>query len=273
MWKDVAQWSESGDTDHRPDLALYPTHSQAVAAYKPTEQQSDKSKESTCRRDYMARCAYQWMVAAIKVNKEDAESGFGFEPGEPLLRGGEKAIEARAQFAAYAAEIMLRQHRTHLYMFYISGWWARAFRWDRNGALVTHPIDLRTNSKQLFNLIYRLILADSGIQGFDNTASLASDTEIEKLRLYEPNNTYLQEYKDIMLTNVLEHPIYKVCVSLILCSTLLQPPRRSNVTKFSDLMNTGGHGRRGGRDSSSANTSQVGTPHSAVLPRVGWRIA
>lgn len=155
---------------------------------------------------------------------------------------------------------MLRQHRTHVYMFYISGWWARVFRWDRNGALVTHPIDLRTNSKQFLNLIYRLVLAHPRIQGFDNTVSLASNMEIEKFRLHEPNNMYLEEYKKTVLASVLEHPIYKVCSFPILNSSVLTQPRRWSVTKSCSLMIIGGCVHRDGSGSSSVNMLREDTP-------------
>lgn len=222
VFKDIANWPESGNTDHRPDLALYPTHSQAAKAYKLIEEKTDKSKSSAARKEHIARCAYAWMVTAIEVKKYGADSGFGFEPGEVLLCDGKDAIKARSQFATYAAEIMLRQHRTHVYMFYISGWRARAFRWDRNGAIVSHPIDLKTNCKQLLNLIYRLALADPEIQGFDTTVSHASRLEIEKLRSFTPTNTYLEGYKSLMLDNLIEYPMFKVpiCSCSTFCSLI-----------------------------------------------------
>lgn len=202
------------------------------------------------------------MVSAVEINEHGAECGFGFEPGESLLRDNDEALELRSHLAAYAAEIMLRQHRTHLYMFYISGWRARAFRWDRNGAVVSHPIDLRTNRKQLLNLIYRLVMADPRTQGFDTTASLASVTETEKLWVYEPNNTYLEEYKNIMLNNALEHPIYKVCISLVSQFQLspISALFRSNATKCFNLMTIGGCVHRDGKDSSSVNMLRADTP-------------
>ena len=207
----MANWAESGDIDHRPDLAVYPTHAQAATAYTLEAAVISKSKAAKKRKPHIARCAYQWMLTAIEVKPASGnDSGFGFKPGEPLLLAEESAAKARAQFATYAAEIMLRQHRTHLFMFYVAGSYARIFRWDRNGAVVSHPIDLATNFKELLNLVYRLALADESLQGYDTTVTLATDAEIEKLRRYKPKNKYLEGYKSLMLDNMFQHPIFKV---------------------------------------------------------------
>ena len=156
------------------------------------------------------------MVTAVEVKKESVESGFGFKPSEPLLRTADESHTVRSQFATYASEIMLRQYRTHLYMIYVAGWYARIFRWDRNGAIVSPSIDLRTESKYLFNFIYRLVRASGPVQGFDPTVMLATASEISKLRAYEPSNEYLQEYKNLILENTDDYPIYKVRLSNLL---------------------------------------------------------
>lgn len=213
VFKDVAHWIESGDIDHRPDIVLYPTKPQAAKSYQLTKGEVSKSKAAESRKPYIAQCAYAWMVTAIEVKKQGAETGFGFKPGEPLLREGEDAVDARSQFATYAAEIMLRQHRTHLYMFYIAGWSVRVFRWDRNGAVISQPIDLRTHSKVVLNLIYRLVMGDASSQGFDTSATLAGNADIEKLRAYNPRNVYLRQYKDVILDEMRNYPIFTVCSS------------------------------------------------------------
>lgn len=214
VFKDIAHWSETADTDHRPDLTLYPTHPQAVAAYELTDETLSRSEAAEARKEHIARCAYAWMITAFEVKKHGAEPGFGFKPGEPLLRTTDKAVSARSQFATYAAEIMLRQHRTHVFTFYLSGWWARIFRWDRNGAIASHPIDLQTNGKQLLNLVYRLVAVNPSTQGFDITAERASEHDIERLQKYAPTNHYLKEYQDMMLSNAHEYPIFKACCLL-----------------------------------------------------------
>ena len=211
-FKDVAHWSENNNIDHRPDIALYPTHEQAADMYQLSKEEVKKSSASEERKPYIARCAYPWMITAIEVKTASAETGFGFTENEPLLRQVDKSVDVRSQFATYAAEIMLRQHRTHLYMFYIAGWRARVFRWDRNGAIVSEPIDLRKKLKTLLDLMYRLIVADSKDQGFDTTATLATEAEIAKLNSYHTTNVYLKQYKRLMLDNKGEYPIFKVCV-------------------------------------------------------------
>lgn len=211
VFKDVAHWIESGDIDHRPDIVLYPTNPKAVVTYRQKEEDVLKSEAAELRKPYIAQCAYAWMVTAMEVKKQGAETGFSFKPGETLLREAKGAMEARSQFATYAAEIMLRQHRTHLYMFYIAGWSVRVFCWDRNGAIVSQPIDLRTQFKVVLNMIYHLVMGDKSTQGFDTSATLASDADINKLRAYNPRNVYLQQYKDVMLNAMREYPIFIVC--------------------------------------------------------------
>lgn len=260
-FKDVAHWAESGDIDHRPDLAMYPTHPQAAAAYTLDAKAKSRSKATKSRKPHIARCAYQWMLAAIEVKPAGKECGFGFKPGEPLLRAGDDAVTARAQFSTYAAEIMLRQHRTHLFMFYIAGSYARIFRWDRNGAVVSHPIDLATDFKQLLNSVYRLARADETLQGFDTTASLATADEIEELRRYNPTNKYLQEYKSLMLNNMFQHPIFKV---YLLCDDLrpqyrIHAPNRSSATRSSNPTGKEDLAPHDARGFSSANRCQAAT--------------
>lgn len=242
------------NADHRPALALYPTHPQAVVAYTFSDEDAPKPTSTTAHKKHYARCEYQWMIAAVEIKKHDVECGFGFHPGEPLLPMEKDAVKLRSQFTTCAAEIMLRQHRTHVYMFYISGWHARAFRWDHNGAIVSHPIDLRTNCKQLLNLIYRLALANPEIQGFDTTVCLASQVEIEKLRLFTPSNTYLEEYKNMILDNRTEYPIFKVPISsYFTLRSLIARSLRSNVMRSSYLVIVEGHAPHGESGSSLAS--------------------
>ena len=231
VFKDVANWLEDAQVDHRPDLALYPTHAEATSMYKLEDDVFKRSTASSLRKPYIARCAYPWMVAAIEVKKEGAETGFGFKSNEPLLRATEDAYKIRSQFATYAAELMLREQRTHVFTVFIAGWCARIFRWDRNGTLVSHPIDLRTESKHLFNFFYRLIRSNGSVQGFDPTATLASDAEIDLLRRYMPCNQYLSRYKDMILDNGDNYPIYVVCAARFSVSHLTNDPLADRVRR------------------------------------------
>ena len=214
VFKDVSHGLERGDADHWPDIALYPTHARAEDAYRLSKDYSSLKSLAECRGPHLARCAYPWMITAIEVKTESIESGFGFTPDEPLLLKLEGSEDARSKFATYAAEIMLRQHRTHLYMFYIAGSYARMFRWDRNGAIVSYPIDLTEYSelKVLLNLMYRLIVATPENQGYDTTATLATKDDVAKLLSYETENVYLQQYHRLMVDNMGQYPIFKVRV-------------------------------------------------------------
>ena len=128
-----------------------------------------------------------------------------------FLKNTQVGRAARAQHGKYATEIMLRQHRTHVFTFYISGCWVRVFYWDRNGCLASESINLNTDAAVLFQtFIYRLAKMDDTKLGYDNTVELATDEDINPLEEWNPSNKELQDHRDIILSNQELFPIYKV---------------------------------------------------------------
>jgi hypothetical protein len=215
--KDVANWLEkSSQSEFKPDLAWYQSHRRASKMFKDLAAE-EKTAVLESRKPYMARVSWPWMVTAFEVKRTDVEAGYHFStPG--LIRTSKEGRKARAQFLKYAKEMQTRQHRTHVFMFYISGMHARIFRWDRTGTIVSKPIDLKTRPSDLLNCIFRLANLTREQQGYDATAELASTSDVMKLRAYKTDNRFLKEYRKFMLTSQSHFPIYKVYFRSNLCS-------------------------------------------------------
>lgn len=208
--KTVANIPETAETDMKTDIAVYPTHAAAREAYT--------YKVRRTRRPNHARCAWPWMISCIEVKRSGEQSGWWFPSGDtdkcegtpPLILPGDKAEAARAQFIKYATEIMLRQHRTHLFAFYVDGPWVRAFRFDRAGCIVSEPFHV-VRSRLLFsNLLFRLFCLSPEGQGLDGTVTLATRTELTKLESIITDDPHFLEHRSRLLNEQRLYPIYKV---------------------------------------------------------------
>ena len=208
MVKDISSWPEDGETDIKPDLAIYPTDAASKAIY---ERDIDKTKiQDEARVPHAARAAWALMISVGEVKNCDAAAGFHFETDELLNESGPGQL-ARAQHAKYANEILYRQHRLHLFTFYISGCWARAFYWDRNGCALTNAVNLVENPLPFQTFLYRLAHGSDEDRGFDPTVKLAEESEMEAWRSYRTNNRYLQQYRNEALRDTRKYPVCKVC--------------------------------------------------------------
>ena len=141
---------------------------------------------------------------------------------------------SQAQFALYATEIMLRQHRTHVFMVYIHRNMARLTRWDRAGCIVTTPFNFKANPEMLLNFVYRIVQMSDAERGYDTTAKLATADEIAMLEAFKPKNVYAKERVKTILDAQLYYPIYKVCCLHISCalarSALTVAPHEDNLS-------------------------------------------
>ncbi|EKM52418.1 uncharacterized protein PHACADRAFT_198473 [Phanerochaete carnosa HHB-10118-sp] len=214
VFKIVADVPESGDVDMRPDVASYYSgtgHKLSTQAYK--HKTSGKSTD-------VARCAWAWMLSFIEVKPTSKEAGFWFPPDHspwtgpsmPLLVDDEKALGSRAQFFKYATELMVRQHRTHLFAVYVAGSWARLFRFDRAGCIVTEPISLLHDGLSFQNFHFRLLRSSREVQGYDTTVKLANSADIKILKANEPDNEHLKKHWQTLTNeeNYRRYPVYKV---------------------------------------------------------------
>lgn len=221
---DVSLWYENGVKDFRPDIVLTETHEQAREAYE-HKMSADK------RHSDRGRCAWPWMASVVEV-KYESEPGFKFELEGGLLNKTEKGNDARAQFAKYVTEVMIRQHRTHVFAIYICKTKARMFRWDRNGCVATEPIDLLKEDAVFLNLIYRLVRLNKKALGYDDSVMPADDDELAQLLDYETDNVWLKQYHAHMIANSIEYPIHKVCPRELMHHKIAHVSRRLLRTTY-----------------------------------------
>ena len=148
-------------------------------------------------------------IIEIKTRRTPA---YNFEPQNPykLINSNFDADEARVQNATYTAEIFLRQHRTHVFTVYIYRQFFRLFRWDHADILYSEPINFVEEPEKLCTFVYLLATASPANVGYDPSAILASEKEIEHLRVYTPRNDAENELKQDILKDTTYHPIYKV---------------------------------------------------------------
>ncbi|GJE86559.1 hypothetical protein PsYK624_026390 [Phanerochaete sordida] len=217
QWKIVANHPETGKDDIKIDLALYPDDDRAKEAYTHNFSEARLDAEPA-----LARCAWAHMLSAVEVKPCHSESGYtwstsskddddsGASKPPSFLNNTPTGRTARAQHAKYAAQIMLRQHRTHVFTIYVSAGLARVYRWDRAGCVATEPIDLLDDPWDFFDILYCMARQKAPEWGYDDTAVLASQKEIDKFREHDPGNDYLRAYKDAIFENELFYPIYKV---------------------------------------------------------------
>lgn len=210
--KDIAEWRESPNVDHRPDIGIYPTNEQAEAAYS---MDGEESRVHEARKPFMARVAWAWLVSFGEIKYDPDGSAFLLPPvrDSKFLRMTDGGEAARAQVTSFATELMYRQHRTHLLTFYVTKTFARLMRWDRTGLIVTEPIDLRVPSgrKTFLNFFYWMAQMSLKELGYDETAALASAEEAQLMKEYEPPHPSLKEMLSVAVSKPHEYPIYKVC--------------------------------------------------------------
>ncbi|KAI9064635.1 hypothetical protein FKP32DRAFT_571451 [Trametes sanguinea] len=78
---------------------------------------------------------------------------------------------------AYATEIFARQHRLFLFSISLHGSFARFFRWDRAGCLVSEAFDIRQHPHLLTDFFWRFSQLPDAKRGLDTTVRLASPRE------------------------------------------------------------------------------------------------
>ena len=181
---------------------MYPTTARAQEAF---EQGMAPDHDS-----HVARNAWAWMTTGVEVKSEADRSAFYFDKNGPLLRNTVEGKKSQVQFAKYATELMVRQHRTFVFLIYILNGAARITRWDRAGCIASTPIDLTKEPEQLLNFIHRLALMSDEELGFDTTAVLASQEEVEELKRLRHRNPYAAKRAETILSNQVLYPIYKV---------------------------------------------------------------
>lgn len=208
VMKNVAEWFESKHVDHRPDLGVYSTDPQAAEAYKP---QNTETRVDSSRQTYRARMAWAWLKCVGELKNTPVKSGYLFN-SKGYLHNTLEGFKARAQIIKYATEMLYRQHRIHLFTFYGLKTQVRLMRWDRNGLVMSEPIDLLKNPEQFLNFFYRMAAMLPEDLGYDTTAMLASEAEVDVLRQYKLKNKDEEDMLANAISKPKEYPIYKVRV-------------------------------------------------------------
>lgn len=163
----------------------------------------------------MGNVAWSWINLVVEC-KYDLDAN-PFKQNYPES-GGAASASSRAQLIKYVAELFRRQHRLFVYAIIIVRDSVRLTRWDRTGVLYTKSFSLVDSSDILLRFLYCFARSTPEGRGYDPTAVLASDMEIDKLRSYKTDNTHKQRFLKDIIEHEKEDPIYKVCdVHLYTC--------------------------------------------------------
>ena len=89
------------------------------------------------------------------------------------------SISTRGQITLYATAQLARQHRLFIFSLAIFGKFARLFRWDRAGVIVSDRIDYTTDPATLAEYIWRFSHLSTVQRGQDPTVLSPSSVEEE----------------------------------------------------------------------------------------------
>ncbi|KAI0671005.1 hypothetical protein C8Q78DRAFT_974397 [Trametes maxima] len=89
----------------------------------------------------------------------------------------DKSERAFGLHLAFAAEVLARQHRLFLFSISMHGTYARFFRWDRAGCVVSRAFDIRDQPDILVEFLWRFSQASPEERGHDLTVDRASQAE------------------------------------------------------------------------------------------------
>ncbi|CAL1712630.1 unnamed protein product [Somion occarium] len=177
-----AHWTGDSPSGKKIDICFYEDNQavlDAVAVNPTTTTVTD-----TDRLANMARVAWTEVVAFLEAKV--SVDIFGMKPSRPFLPSSVDATIMRGQIAEYAAEILLQQHRTHVFMIFVYQDTARLVRFDRAGAIVSDFFNLVTEPMKLLNFVFRLGRMSRSERGFDDNVVLASGAEVELMKNHLP---------------------------------------------------------------------------------------
>lgn len=119
----------------------------------------------------------------MEVKAGEASDGFdNLKDANSVEKNKGDGSATRGQLISYAAAVLSRQHRLHLFSILICGTRARFFRWDRTGCTLSASFSLRDEPKWLAYFLWCYSKLTPVERGFDPTVKLASPSEAESLR-------------------------------------------------------------------------------------------
>lgn len=159
----------SSTSDLRPDIGI---HLSDYPKYRTAQSRTKKLGPEK---------AFNFVTTALAIEVKFSASDDPFvdnfsveNPFENKTQGG---FRTRGQMAKYSEETLWVQHRCFIYQIIIFDRWARIYRWDRSGAIVTARFDYVANPNFLGQFLWGFCHKDRAGQGLDPTVSHASVVE------------------------------------------------------------------------------------------------
>ncbi|KAI9062464.1 hypothetical protein FKP32DRAFT_1574035 [Trametes sanguinea] len=78
---------------------------------------------------------------------------------------------------AFATEVFARQHRTFLFTVSVFGTFARLYRWDRSGCIISAAFDIHEHSDIFSEFFWRFSQLSDAERGHDLTVQMSTETE------------------------------------------------------------------------------------------------
>lgn len=98
---------------------------------------------------------------------------------EPGFRVKGSEDQTRGQLTEYAAEILLRQHRTFVFTVAVHRTSARLMRWTQISCIISEPISLENDKARFYEFFWRLRDATGTQLGLDPTATKLPEAVLE----------------------------------------------------------------------------------------------
>jgi hypothetical protein len=141
----------------------------------------------------------------------------------------------------YTADVIVCQHRTHLFTVFITKDKVHLMRWDHCGAILSQKFNYIDDPKWLLNFFHHLANLNPTEQGYDSSVQPATKDQIDGLRHYREsignrenkpgcsNNYRLKAYLDEMNKNHVTWPIMQVNLCALLAMIHAHMPRPASM--------------------------------------------
>ncbi|KAF9803906.1 hypothetical protein IEO21_09522 [Rhodonia placenta] len=180
--------------------------------YKNSKDGIKTLEESEYDDGHLARTCWSRVCVPVEFKADHQKSAFGFGNERDFLPDDIHRQAAVGQLADYAARILQHQHRLFFFMIAITRTEARLMRWDRAGAIVTQPLDLKDpdQADKLLTFVYRLSMAKPEQRGCDPVQH-ETKKEIDLMREAKdsiPEDDYRLKRLNVAMAE--GWPVYKV---------------------------------------------------------------
>lgn len=176
--KDVGEWADNtqlatGETKNliRPDIVVF--RKPRDGSNPPWVDPDFAPGGDSARHVHAARNSFAHSMIGVEPKLDNP--AFGDKGSGDFLLDTAGAKKTRGQICEYVNHIFLRQHRQFVFFVHIYRTTARLMRFDRVGVVVSKPIDLKTESHQLYKFFFRLRNASDTQLGLDPTATMVPD--------------------------------------------------------------------------------------------------